>query len=227
MSADRFGRTEFRRGVFSEGIKTALSGEAGVGVYTNYAGTPVIGAYRFIAARDIALLVELRQDEAFAPARRLVATILGIGILSALLLTGVVVLIARQIARPVLAIAQAATSVAEGDCTTVAPVLTNDEVGVLATAFNEMTARLQSLYTNLNEQVQATTHTMVALEESQHLLQAITDNSTALIAVTDPENRFLLINRNFEAVLGRPQSEALGHTPADVLPRRSLRPMLS
>jgi len=162
VSADRFGRTEFRRGVFSEDIKTALSGEAGVEVYTNYAGTPVISAYRFIAARDIALLVELRQDEAFAPARRLVATILGIGILSALLLTGIVVLIARQIARPALAIAQAATSVAKGDCTTVAPVLTDDEVGVLATAFNEMTARLQSLYTNLNEQVQATTHTMVA-----------------------------------------------------------------
>ena len=220
VSADRFGRTEFRRGVFSEGITAALNGEADVGVYTNYAGIPVIGAYRFIAARDIALLVEMRHDEAFAPARRLVATILGIGILSALLLAGIVVLIARQIARPVLAIARAATSVAEGDFTTVAPVLTNDEVGVLATAFNEMTARLQNLYTNLNEQVQATTHTMVALEESQHLLQAITDNSTALIAVTDPENRFLLINRSFEAVLGRPQSEALGQTPADVLPEK-------
>ena len=218
VSADRFGREEFRRGVFSEGITAALGGTRGVGVYTNYAGTPVIGAYRFIAARDLALLVEMRQDEAFAPARRLVVTILGIGLLSALLLAGGVVFIARQIARPVLAIAQAATSVAEGDFTTVAPVLTNDEVGVLATAFNEMTARLQSLYTNLNEQVQATTRTMLALEESQHLLQAITDNSTALITVTDPENRFLLINKSFEAVLGRPQSEALGQTPADVLP---------
>ena len=218
VSADRFGREEFRRGVFSEGITAALGGTRGVGVYTNYAGTPVIGAYRFIAARDLALLVEMRQDEAFAPARRLVVTILGIGLLSALLLAGGVVFIARQIARPVLAIAQAATSVAEGDFTTVAPVLTNDEVGVLATAFNEMTARLQRLYTNLNEQVQATTRTMLALEESQHLLQAITDNSTALIAVTDPENRFLLINKSFEAVLGRPQSEALGQTPADVLP---------
>ncbi len=218
VSADRFGREEFRRGVFSEGITAALGGTRGVGVYTNYAGTPVIGAYRFVAARDLALLVEMRQDEAFAPARRLVVTILGIGLLSALLLAGGVVFIARQIARPVLAIAQAATSVAEGDFTTVAPVLTNDEVGVLATAFNEMTARLQSLYTNLNEQVQATTRTMLALEESQHLLQAITDNSTALITVTDPENRFLLINKSFEAVLGRPQSEALGQTPADVLP---------
>ena len=218
VSADRFGREEFRRGVFSEGITAALGGTRGVGVYTNYAGTPVMGAYRFVAARDLALLVEMRQDEAFAPARRLVVTILGIGLLSALLLAGGVVFIARQIARPVLAIAQAATSVAEGDFTTVAPVLTNDEVGVLATAFNEMTARLQSLYTNLNEQVQATTRTMLALEESQHLLQAITDNSTALITVTDPENRFLLINKSFEAVLGRPQSEALGQTPADVLP---------
>ena len=62
VSADRFGREEFRRGVFSEGITAALGGTRGVGVYTNYAGTPVIGAYRFVAARDLALLVHRPDD---------------------------------------------------------------------------------------------------------------------------------------------------------------------
>jgi PAS domain S-box-containing protein len=217
VSSERFGSDEYRRGVFSPGIEAALHGEDGVGVYANYAGVPVIGAYRWNEDRQLALLVEVSQREAFGPARRLVATILGIGIASALVLAGGVVFIARQIARPILAITEAATRVADGDFSTVAPVLTNDEVGVLAKAFNEMTARLRTLYVDLNDQVDATISAMVALEQSQHLLQAIIDNSTTLIAVTDPAHRFLLLNKSFESVLGASQADALHKTPGDFL----------
>lgn len=218
VSSARFGRDEFRRGVFSTGIDAAISGGHGVGVYENYAGTPVIGAYRWNAARELALLVEMRQAEAFAPARRLVVTILGIGLFSALMLAGGVFLIARQIARPILEITKAATALADGDFTTVAPVMTSDEVGLLATAFNDMTARLRHLYADLNEHVEAASLNVTALEKSQNLLQAIIDNSTTLIAVTDPGDRFLLLNRSFELLLGIPQAEALGQSPRTLLP---------
>jgi len=227
VSSERFGRDEFRRGVFSEGISAALGGDNGVGVYANYEGTPVIGAYRWSAKRDLALLVEMDQAEAFAPARRLVVTILGIGLVSALMLAFGVFLIARQIARPVLAVAEAATAVAEGDFATVAPVLTSDEVGVLAAAFNDMTGRLRRLYADLNEQVETTTAATVALEESQHLLQAITDNSTTLIAVTDPEDRFLLVNKSFEKVMGIDQDEALHRSPRALLPAEVAEPYVA
>ncbi len=218
VSSARFGRAEYRRGVFSSGIDRALAGESGVGEYLNYASVPVIGAYRWNAERQLALVVEMTQEEAFAPARRLVTTILGIGLVSALVLASGVFLVALQIARPVLAITQAASAVSQGNFETVAPVLTDDEVGVLATAFNEMTERLRRLYFDLNQQVEATTRAMVDLEKSRMLLQSIIDNSTTLIAVTDRDERFLLLNRSFERVLGVPQSEALGKTPRDFLP---------
>ncbi len=219
VSSKRFGREEFRRGVFSAGIAAALQGAKEVGVYENYAGTPVIGAYRWNAARELALVVEMGQAEAFAPARRLVVTILGIGLLSALLLAVCVYWIARQIAGPVLAITKAATAVADGDFTTIAPVMTSDEVGVLATAFNDMTARLRRLYADLNEHVETTTRSVVALEKNQQLLQAIIDNSATLIGVTDPNDRFLLLNKSFEILLGVPQAEALGQSPQTLLER--------
>ncbi|MGH9390018.1 MAG: cache domain-containing protein, partial [Vicinamibacteria bacterium] len=155
VSSARFGRVEYRRGVFSLGIDRALSGDRGVGEYLNYAAFPVIGAYRWNPERQLALVVEMTQEEAFAPARRLVTTILGIGLVSALVLAGGVFLIALQIARPVLAIAKAASAVSQGNFETVAPVMTDDEVGVLATAFNEMTERLRGLYFDLNQQVEA------------------------------------------------------------------------
>ncbi len=218
VSSSRFGRAEYRRGVFSEGIERALSGDSGVGEYPNYASVPVIGAYRWNSERQLALVVEMTQREAFAPARRLVTTILGIGLVSALVLAGGVFLVALQIARPVLAITKAASAVSQGNFDTVAPVMTEDEVGVLATAFNEMTERLRRLYFDLNQQVEATTRAMVDLEKSRKLLQAIIDNSTTLIAVTDREEKFLLLNRSFERMLGVPQADALGKTPRDFLP---------
>jgi PAS domain S-box-containing protein len=218
VSSARFGRAEYRRGVFSAGIDRALSGDRGVGEYLNYASVPVIGAYRWNPERELALVVEMTQAEAFAPAGRLVTTILGIGLVSALVLAGGVFLIALQIARPVLAVARAASDVSRGNFETVAPVMTHDEVGVLATAFNDMTERLRRLYFDLNQQVDATTRAMVDLEKNRKLLQAIIDNSTTLIAVTDREEKFLLLNRSFEKVLGVPQADALGKSPRDFLP---------
>jgi PAS domain S-box-containing protein len=217
VSSERFGRDRFRRGVFSRGIDAALEGESGVGLYDNYAGRPVIGAYRWNPQRELALLVEMEQAEAFAPARALVKTILGIGIASSILLAVVVFFVARAIANPILAVARAATAVAEGDFEARAPVMTSDEVGILARSFNEMTERLKSLYRGLNQQVEATTKALTALDASRSLLQSILDNSSTPIAVVDGEERFLLLNRSFESLIqgdpktvsSRPVSELL------------------
>jgi len=140
-------------GAHSEGIDAALRGADGSGLYLNYADSPVIGVYRWVDDREVALLAEMSQAEAFAPARRLAWTILLIGSISVGLLAVAVYLLARQIARPVLAITDTATQVAAGDLSQTAPVITEDEVGVLARAFNQMTGQLRVLYEHLEEQV--------------------------------------------------------------------------
>jgi signal transduction histidine kinase len=139
--------------VHSEGIDTALRGIDGSGLYLNYQGTPVIGLYRWVDDREVALIAEMSQSEAFAPARRLAWTIFGIALVSVGLLAIGVYLLARQFARPILAIADTATQVASGDLTRMAPVLTEDEVGVLARAFNQMTGQLRALYEGLEREV--------------------------------------------------------------------------
>ncbi len=218
VSSERFGRDRYRRGVFSTGIDAALRGESGVGLYDNYAGKPVIGAYRWNDERQLALLVEMEQVEAFEPARRLVKTILGIGIGSSILLALIVFSLAREIANPILAVAQAATAVAEGDFEARAPVLTSDEVGVLARSFNEMTERLQSLYQGLHQQVEVTTKALTELDGSRSLLQSILDNSSTPIAVIDGEERVLLLNRSFESLIDVSQERASNRPAADILP---------
>ena len=143
VSSQRFGSDDYPRGVHTEGINAALAGENGSGMYTNYAGVPVIGVYRWIEEQDLALMTEIYQQEAFAPAQRLATTITLVGLTSAGVLAGGVFLLARQIAKPILAITDAASRVAGGDLTPTAPVLTQDEVGSLAKSFNQMTSQLR------------------------------------------------------------------------------------
>jgi HAMP domain-containing protein len=143
VSSQRFGSDDYPRGVHTEGINEAVAGRDGAGMYNNFAGVPVIGDYRWLEDQHLALITEIYQQEAFAPARRLATTITLVGLTSAGVLAGGVFLLARQIAKPILAITNAASRVAGGDLTPTAPVLTEDEVGLLAKSFNEMTSQLR------------------------------------------------------------------------------------
>lgn len=153
LSSERFGSEEFPRGVQSEGIDAALQGQDGEGLYLNYKDVPVIGVYRWLEPLDVALLVEMPQRVAFALARQLAGTILFVGLIISVLLTAVTYLLARQIARPILLITETALQVADGDLSSTAPVLTEDEIGVLARTFNEMTSRLRVLYEDLDQEL--------------------------------------------------------------------------
>ena len=73
VSAEGFGTEQFPRGVHSFGIDAAIRGERGTGTYRNYSDVPVIGVYRWIPERQLALLTEMHRSEAAAPARQLSA----------------------------------------------------------------------------------------------------------------------------------------------------------
>jgi PAS domain S-box-containing protein len=57
------------------------------------------------------------------------------------------------------------------------------------------------------------------LAANKRLLQDITDNSTALIYITDLDGRFLLVNHKSESVLGVPREQLLGQTREVIMPQ--------
>ena len=81
----------------SPGIEAAMSGNSGYGLYRNYANDSVLGVYRWLNEQDIALLVEISQEEAFNPARRLASAIVLVGLISVLGLSIGVNWLARQL----------------------------------------------------------------------------------------------------------------------------------
>ena len=149
VASGRKGFAVMGRQAFTEGIQRALAGDSGQGLYLNDAGVPVVGVYRWLGSSQMALLAELSQAEAFASAGQLalVSVLLGLA-MAALLGLGVFVL-SRRVARPILAVTRAAMAVAGGDLSVRAEVMTKDELGNLAKAFNAMTSDLSGLYSRL------------------------------------------------------------------------------
>ncbi len=185
VSKARTAQGEFLRGVHTEGIDRALSGEDGRGLYTNYRGTPVIGVYRWLEGQDMALLVEISEAEAIAPVVRFGYILAGISLAVMLVAGGVTYLLSRQISEPVQAIARTATLVAEGDLSQRVSVRARDEIGVLADSFNQMTAQLQTLYTNLEQMVVARTRRLEIVASLGERLSAILNVEELLAEVVN------------------------------------------
>lgn len=205
------------RGVYSQGIALASQGLAGSGVYRNYRGEEVLGVYRWLENHDLALLVEMTTQEAFAPAKRLAETIFmaGLGLIG-LLAIGVYYG-TRKIAHPILVITQTATQVASGNLESTVPVLTNDEIGILAIAFNQMIEQLRILYTQLETKVEERTE---ELRQSRQFLDSIINSLPLALYVKDVKQgfRYVLVSRNSEHILGFPPEVAIGHTDQELIP---------
>jgi len=146
----------------SDGIAGAIAGRNGHAAYLNYAGQPVLGDYRWLPDQEVAILAEMGQDEAFAPARSLALTIGLLGLLSAALLAVGIWVIARQVSRPIVKLTTTATSVAAGDLTARTGITRTDEIGVLAATFDSMTAQLGDSVADLEQRVDERTADLTA-----------------------------------------------------------------
>jgi PAS domain S-box-containing protein len=166
------------KGLSSTGINRALAGTDGSGLYESYRGVPVIGVYQWLPEIGAALIAEQSQSEAFAPARQLAYTTGGIGLVVVALLGVGIYFASRRIARPILAITETATAVQAGDLTREAPVTTQDEVGVLAGAFNDMTAQLRENVETLERRVEERT---AELAEALETLRATEERYRRLV----------------------------------------------
>jgi signal transduction histidine kinase/HAMP domain-containing protein len=141
------------REVSSPGIDIALAGERAEGLYDSYAGIPVIGVYRWMPDLGLALAMEQSQDEAFATADSVTATVVGASLVVALVTAVIAAVVTRQITQPIVRLTKSALDVAEGDLDQNVPVKSRDEIGILAYVFNRMTADLKALYEDLEGKV--------------------------------------------------------------------------
>lgn len=219
-------------GVHSTGIDDAIAKLDVEGEATNYAGVQVVGVYRWLTNQNLALVTEISQYEAFRPARQLAREILQIGLSSAGLLLVAVYLLSRRITQPILSIADTAIRVSEGETDLQTPVLTEDEIGILARAFNQMTEQVRRSNRELAESnqmlEQRVDEATQDLQDTLAYIASIIDNMADGLLVTDYVGRIRRFNpvllRMYEIpatfapeLIGEPCQEIFGEAISDLI----------
>jgi len=183
--SERAGTEETVKTVTSTGIRTALSRQDGAGRYLNYRDEEVVGAYRWLPNLRVALIIEQSQSVAVAAAVQQVLPVLGVTIVAVALASGIVIPLTRRIVGPIIELTEAATEIAAGDLERTVPVQRSDEIGVLAQAFNSMTARLRALIDTLEQRVAERTRGLQTAAEVARATTSILDPDELLRQVVD------------------------------------------
>jgi len=170
----------------SEGIQHALVDHTnGSGQYVGPSGLPVIGAYRWLPGRSLALLVEEDVAEAYAPINRLALTLVIISVIAIVIAVIGVILFTRYLTRPILQLTDNAVRVAGGDLNVRTDIRRADELGILATAFNSMTAQLHETLTGLEQRVADRTTALATSAQVSRRLSTILDQQQLVTEVVE------------------------------------------
>lgn len=128
-------------------------------------------------------VVFLQSQSVFlAPIRMQVRNIVFIIITAIILATGFGVGITRLITRPLGQLTMVASRIEQGDLNVIANVSSADEIGILSTTFNEMTARLRNLVSGLENRVAERT---LALEKRAQQIQTAADIGNVATRIRD------------------------------------------
>lgn len=144
--------------VKTEAAKAALAGKRDTKIIIDYNGNPVLSSYAPVNIMGLkwAILAEIDEAEAFAPVADLQNFVIGLGVASVFVTLMVAFLLARSIANPILEIGALVKRVGQaGDFGQRSPIKSDDEVGEMSKAFNQLLDSLDTALTATNKTLNA------------------------------------------------------------------------
>ncbi|MCM8731406.1 ATP-binding protein [Hephaestia sp. GCM10023244] len=165
-----------------------------------YIGTHVNATFinrQHLAASDLINEYRTLQEHSHALQLKFNAALFAVAVLIIALTVWIALAVADRLVRPVNELVGAALRVSEGDLAVRVPEpRTRDEVGALGTAFNVMTARLQTQTT--------------ALESRRALIEAVMSGVTAGVISIDSNRTVQLVNSSAVALLDSERGDPVG-----------------
>jgi signal transduction histidine kinase len=174
------------QGSLSQGITEIWQQKDGSGAYDDLAGEPVFGAYRWNPELQVGILAEQSQRQALEMGNTLTALVVGATLVVALVTAAIAAVVTRRVTQPIVQLTETAAWMARGKLNQQVMISRNDEIGILARAFNRMAAELGILYDNLEAKVAERTMQLEAANEqtSYYLIQLATSAEVARVATS-------------------------------------------
>ena len=158
----------------TEAVKRCLGGNSDVISADGYRGVPSLISYHWLPEQQMCLIVMIDQAEAFAPSLAFTRTIVLTGGLALVIAIALAIMLARIFTRPILALQTGAKRLSLGDLEYRVAVKSNDEIGRLAAAFNEMATSLEKQVAERKQAEVALQVYAAKLEQSNRDLQEFT-----------------------------------------------------
>ncbi len=150
--------------ITTDGLRKAIESKGVVsGVYQDFQQQDVLAIYRWLPELGVVLAVEQNRIETYTTIFETLGINLIIIAISLTIAIGLFLWVVRDVVQPITKLADTASRIAAGDLDQVAQVNQEDEIGILAKAFNSMTSQLRELITNLERRVTDRTHELERL----------------------------------------------------------------
>jgi GAF domain-containing protein len=138
-----------------------------------------------MTARPWSVVFVQSQTQFLEPVEAQARVTLFLALVIAATVAAVALFVAQQLSNPIVRLTAIAGQVAAGELTARAPVQSADEIGVLAEAFNSMTATLQTTLEGLEQRVADRTRALAASAEISRRLSTILDQKQLVTEVVE------------------------------------------
>ncbi|MEE9269626.1 MAG: ATP-binding protein [Candidatus Krumholzibacteria bacterium] len=155
------------------------------------------------AALGLPLL--FRPESYHVDVQKATSVVLGIFALLSAATIGLGLLLARGIFEPLKGLLEGTRRISRGDLTFKLPAKRRDEIGIVVTAFNEMTSQLA--------------HSRAALDERRRYLEVILAGIGTGVISTDADDRIRAMNQAAERILGVKGADVLDRTGGELVER--------
>jgi PAS domain S-box-containing protein len=198
------------KAIYTDGVNHCLAQNSGVGLYDDYRGTPVIGAYRWMAEREMCIITEIDQDEAFAPVLDLRGATIRAGVGAAMMVVFLGIIVSRSLTEPIDQLVKGAEAIGGGNLDYRTNIKSRDEIGQLSVAFDRMAENLH-LVTASRDELDREIIERKKTEKELRIMESAIKSSINAIALADLEGNLTYVNPAFIQMWGyENESEVLG-----------------
>lgn len=166
-------------------------------------GRTNLAMYRYYEPWDWFFIVADPEEEVYGVINRIAPYLAYLSLLGSVCLSIALMVVIQRVTRPLKSLAEGAESIGKGDLKTRIQVTTRDELGRLATVFNQMAAQLQA--------------TLTTLKNREEHSRALIENSSDAIILLDADGMIFYQSPSLERILGYPMDRLIGQCIFDYI----------